>query len=55
MAQSFGWKLTDTDKTTLNGKPGMDSNGLKKGLLSVGAGAGTGALGGFKYSQRLGR
>ncbi len=31
--------LTDTDKTTLNGKTGMDSNGLKDGLLSVGTGA----------------
>ncbi len=31
--------LTDTDKTTLNGKTGMDSNGLKKGKLSVGTGA----------------
>ncbi len=31
--------LTDTDKTTLNGKDGMDTNGLKKGLLSVGSGA----------------
>ncbi len=30
--------LTDTDKTTLNGKTGMDSNGLKDGLLSVGTG-----------------
>ncbi len=32
-------RLTDADKATLNGKPGMDSNGLKKGLLSVGTGA----------------
>ncbi len=32
-------KLTDTDKDALNGKPGMDSNGLKDGLLSVGTGA----------------
>ena len=31
--------LTDADKTTLNGKPGMDSNGLKDGLLSVGTGS----------------
>ncbi len=32
-------KLTDADKATLNGKDGMDSNGLKDGLLSVGTGA----------------
>ncbi len=32
-------RLTDDDKATLNGKPGMDSNGLKDGLLSVGTGA----------------
>ncbi len=32
-------KLTDRHKATLNGKKGMDSNGLKKGLLSVGSGA----------------
>ncbi len=32
-------KLTDDDKATLNGKDGMDSNGLKDGLLSVGTGA----------------
>ncbi len=32
-------KLTDADKATLNGKTGMDSNGLKDGLLSVGTGA----------------
>ncbi len=32
-------KLTDRHKTTLNGKTGMDSNGLKDGLLSVGTGA----------------
>ncbi len=32
-------KLTDDDKATLNGKPGMDSDSLKKGLLSVGTGA----------------
>ncbi len=31
--------LTDTDKAALNGKTGMDSNGLKKGLLSVSSGA----------------
>ncbi len=30
--------LTDQHKATLNGKTGMDSNGLKKGLLSVGTG-----------------
>ncbi len=30
--------LTDTDKDALNGKDGMDSNGLKDGLLSVGTG-----------------
>ncbi len=30
--------LTDTDKAILQGKPGMDSNGLKDGLLSVGTG-----------------
>ena len=30
--------LTDQHKATLNGKPGMDSNGLKDGLLSVGTG-----------------
>ncbi len=30
--------LTDRHKTTLNGKTGMDSNGLKDGLLSVGTG-----------------
>ncbi len=30
--------LTDTDKATLNGKDGMDSDGLKDGLLSVGTG-----------------
>ncbi len=34
-------KLTDTDKAALNGKTGMDSNGLKDGLLtSTGAWAG---------------
>ncbi len=32
-------KLTDQHKATLNGKTGMDSNGLKDGLLSVGTGA----------------
>ena len=32
-------KLTDDDKDALNGKTGMDSNGLKEGLLSVGTGA----------------
>ncbi len=31
--------LTDQHKATLNGKTGMDSNGLKDGLLSVGTGA----------------
>ncbi len=31
--------LTDQHKTTLNGKTGMDSNGLREGLLSVGIGA----------------
>ncbi len=31
--------LTDDDKTTLEAKPGMDKDGLKKGLLSVGTGA----------------
>ena len=31
--------LTDADKTTLNDKKGMDTNGLKDGLLSVGSGA----------------
>ncbi len=30
--------LTDDDKDALNGKTGMDSNGLKDGLLSVGTG-----------------
>ncbi len=30
--------LTDTDKATLNGKDGMNTNGLKDGLLSVGTG-----------------
>ncbi len=30
--------LTDQHKTTLNGKTGMDSNGLREGLLSVGTG-----------------
>ncbi len=30
--------LTDQHKATLNGKTGMDSNGLKDGLLSVGTG-----------------
>ncbi len=32
-------RLTDDDKAALNGKTGMDSNGLKKGLLSVASGA----------------
>ncbi len=32
-------RLKDEHKTTLNGKTGMDSNGLKDGLLSVGTGA----------------
>ncbi len=32
-------RLTDQHKTVLEAKPGMDSNGLKKGLLSVGTGA----------------
>ncbi len=31
-------KLTDQHKAALNGKTGMDSNGLKDGLLSVGTG-----------------
>ncbi len=31
-------RLTDADKATLNGKPSMNSNGLKKGKLSVGTG-----------------
>ncbi len=31
--------LTDPHKATLNGKDGMDSNGLKDGLLSVSSGA----------------
>ena len=32
-------RLTDDDKDALEAKPGMDSDGLKKGLLSVGTGA----------------
>ncbi len=32
-------RLTDQHKATLEAKDGMDSNGLKKGLLSVGTGA----------------